>query len=181
MLVEETEAAPVVDEATPNDLARWHIRAAAFAVDVMPGVAVVATMALVWLAVPPQQSWWWASISVLAGAALVTMANRVVLPAILGWSLGRALLGITLVQQDGAAVGARPTDAEGTCPPARHTLGIRRMAVAAVGFTSAHLRRLAAAHRSASRLTTIGGRQRSGATPRLRSGLRCCSASPVPL
>ena len=105
MLVEETEAAPAVDEAAPNELARWHIRAAAFAVDVLPGIAVVATMALVWLAVPPQSLWWWASILVLAGAALVTMANRAVLPAILGWSLGRALLGITLVQQDGAAVG----------------------------------------------------------------------------
>ena len=62
-------------------------------------------MALVWLAVPPQSMWWWVSISVLVGAALVTMANRAVLPAILGWSLGRALLGIEVVQPDGAAVG----------------------------------------------------------------------------
>jgi Mce-associated membrane protein len=33
------------------------------------------------------------------------MANRAVLPATLGWSLGRALLGIEVVHRDGAAVG----------------------------------------------------------------------------
>ena len=105
MLVEKTDAAPAVQEPAPNELAGWHIRAAAFAVDVLPGLAVVTTMALVWLAVPPQGFWWWASLSVLVGAALVTMANRAILPAIVGWSLGRALLGIDVVQQDGTAVG----------------------------------------------------------------------------
>ncbi|WIM86982.1 RDD family protein [Candidatus Mycobacterium wuenschmannii] len=101
----DTPAAPAVDEAAPDDLASWHIRAAALAVDVVPGVAVVATMALVWLAVPPQGLWWWVSISILVFAALATMANRAVLPAVLGWSLGRALFGISVVRQDGAAVG----------------------------------------------------------------------------
>jgi Mce-associated membrane protein len=107
VLVEEatdTQAAPAVDDPTPNTLAPWRIRAAALAVDVLPGAAVVVTMALVWLAVPPQGLWWWASLSVLVGAALVTMANRAILPAIVGWSLGRALLGIEVVQQDGSAV-----------------------------------------------------------------------------
>jgi Mce-associated membrane protein len=105
VLVEETEAAPVVDDATPDDLAPWHIRAAALAVDVLPGVAVVATMALVWLAVPPRSTWWWVSISVLVGVTLLTMVNRAVLPAITGWSLGRALVGIAVVRRDGSAVG----------------------------------------------------------------------------
>lgn len=108
MLVEEatdTQDAPAVDEPAPNGLAGWHIRAAALAVDVLPGLAVVMTMALVWLAVPAQGPWWWASLSVLVAAALATMANRAILPAYLGWSLGRALLGIEVVQSDGAAVG----------------------------------------------------------------------------
>jgi Mce-associated membrane protein len=105
VLVEETDAAPAVQEPAPNELAGWLIRAAAFAVDVLPGVAVVATTALVWLAAPPQSLWWWVSISVLVGAALVTMVNRAVLPAILGWSLGRALLGLEVVRPGGAAVG----------------------------------------------------------------------------
>jgi Mce-associated membrane protein len=105
LLVEKTEAAPVVEEAAPNDLARWHIRAAALAVDVLPGVAVVATMASVWLAVPPSSTWWWISISVLIGATLLTSVNRVVLPATIGWSLGRALVGIVVVRTDGASPG----------------------------------------------------------------------------
>jgi Mce-associated membrane protein len=105
VLVEETDAAPAVQESAPNELADWHIRAAAIAVDVLPGVAVVATTALVWLAVPSQSLWWWVSISALVGAALVTMVNRAVLPAILGWSLGRALLGLEVVRPDGTAIG----------------------------------------------------------------------------
>jgi len=107
LLVEKTEAAAVVEEAAPNNLAPWHIRAAAFAIDVLPGVAVVATMALVWLAVPPRSTWWWVSLSILIGAALLTMANRVVFPAVFGWSLGRALFGIGVVEPNGspAAVG----------------------------------------------------------------------------
>jgi len=112
VLVDKTEA-PVVEEAAPNDLAGWDTRAAAFAVDVLPGVAVVATMALVWLAVPTRSTWWWVSGSVLVGATLLTMVNRAVLPAILGWSLGRALFGIAVVRADGTAVGvARMTTRE---------------------------------------------------------------------
>jgi Mce-associated membrane protein len=105
VLVEETDAAPAVQEPAPNELAGWPIRAAAFAVDVLPGVAVVATTALVWLAAPSQSLWWWVSISVLVGATLATMVNRAILPAILGWSMGRALLGLEVVRPGGAAVG----------------------------------------------------------------------------
>jgi Mce-associated membrane protein len=105
VVVEETETTPAVEEAAPNELARWHIRAAAFVVDVLPGLAVVATMVLVWLAVPSHSAWWWLSVSVLAVAALLTMINRVVLPAFSGWSLGRALMGIAVVHKDGPSVG----------------------------------------------------------------------------
>jgi Mce-associated membrane protein len=105
VLVEETDAAPAVQEPAPNELADWHIRAASFVVDVVPGAAVVVAMAMVWLAAPQQGLWWWLSITVLVGATLVTMVNRAILPAILGWSLGRALLGIEVVGPDGTAVG----------------------------------------------------------------------------
>jgi Mce-associated membrane protein len=104
-VVEETETTPVVEDAAPNDLARWHIRAAALAVDVVPGVAVIATTALVGLAVPPRSTWWWLSVSVLAGATLLTLVNRVVFPWISGWSLGRALMGIAVVRPDGTSAG----------------------------------------------------------------------------
>jgi Mce-associated membrane protein len=105
VVVEETETTPAVEEVAPNGLARWHIRAAAFAVDVLPGVAVVATMALVWVAVPVRSTWWWICVSVLAGATVLTLVNRVALPAISGWTLGRALLGIAVVRPDGASAG----------------------------------------------------------------------------
>jgi Mce-associated membrane protein len=101
----DSNVEPAVDGPAPNALARWHIRAAAFAVDVLPGLAVIVTMALVWLSVPAQGPWWWASLSVLVAATLATMANRAILPAYLGWSLGRALLGIEVVQSDGSTVG----------------------------------------------------------------------------
>ena len=102
---EKTQATPAVDEAVPNELAGWHIRAAAFIIDVLPGLALVTTMTLVWLAVPLRSVWWWLTVSVLAAAALLTMINRVVLPAIRGWSLGRALMGIAVMGPGGASVG----------------------------------------------------------------------------
>lgn len=105
VVVEKTETTTAVDEAAPNELAPWHIRAAAFVVDVVPGLAVVATMLEVWLAVPLRSAWWWFSVSVLVVAALLTMINRVMLPALSGWSLGRAVVGIAVVGKDGAAVG----------------------------------------------------------------------------
>lgn len=105
VVVEKTETTPAVEETAPNDLARWHIRAAAFVVDVLPGVAVAATMALVERAVPLGGTWWWLCICVLAAATLLTLVNRVALPAISGWSLGRALVGIAVVRPDGASVG----------------------------------------------------------------------------
>ena len=105
VLVDETDTTPAVEKAAPNALAPWHIRAAAFLVDVLPGAAVVATMALVWLALPLGSPWWWLSVSVLAVAMLLTMVNRVVLPATIGWSLGRALVGIAVVRPDGTSVG----------------------------------------------------------------------------
>jgi Mce-associated membrane protein len=105
VVVEKTETTTAVEEAAPDNLARWHIRAAALVVDVVPGLAVVATMLAVWLAVPMRSVWWWLSASILAAAALLTMVNRVILPALHGWNLGRALMGIAVVRPDGASPG----------------------------------------------------------------------------
>lgn len=104
-VVEETETIPAADQATPNGLAPWHVRAAAFAVDVLPGVAVAVTMVLAGLAVAVQSTWWWLCVCVLAGALLLTGVNRVALPVIKGWSVGRALAGIVVVRPDGTAPG----------------------------------------------------------------------------
>jgi Mce-associated membrane protein len=105
LVVEETQTtAPQVS--SQNALAPWHIRACAFAVDVLPAVAVATTMALVSFTVPPGGVWWWLSICVLGVAVLAMLVNRLLLPTVYGWSLGRALCGITVVHRDGGGIGA---------------------------------------------------------------------------
>lgn len=105
MVVEDTQTTEVIPESPQNSLAPWHVRVGAFAVDVLPGCAVVATMALVSFTVPPRGVWWWVSISVAGVAFLLVLVNRLVLPTITGWSLGRAVCGIAVVGRDGEAPG----------------------------------------------------------------------------
>ncbi|MEB3980575.1 RDD family protein [Mycobacterium sp. 663a-19] len=95
-----------VSEAPPNALAPWHVRVGAFAVDVLPGAAVATTMALVSFTVPVDSVWLWVCASVGGLAILLTLVNRLVLPTVTGWSLGRALCGIAVVRRDGETVGA---------------------------------------------------------------------------
>ncbi|MBO0864648.1 MAG: RDD family protein, partial [Mycobacterium sp.] len=103
--VEETTTAPAVEDASSNDPVGWHVRAGALLVDVLPAIAVVATMALVALTMPQHSTWWWVCLFV-AGAVIVSAgANRVLLPTVSGWSLGRALFGIAVVRPDRSAVG----------------------------------------------------------------------------
>jgi Mce-associated membrane protein len=106
VVVDETQTTEAVQESPENSLAPWHIRACAFAVDVLPGIAVVATMALVALTVSRQPVWWWVCVSVGGVAILLMLVNRLLLPTITGWSLGRALCGIAVVRREGAAPGA---------------------------------------------------------------------------
>ena len=94
------------DESAPEPpTAAWLARAGAFSVDVLLGVAVIVTMALLTLSAP-QRGWlWW----VFTGAAvlvfLLAAVNRLLLPTITGWSLGRALFGIAVRKRDGSPVG----------------------------------------------------------------------------
>ena len=104
VVVEETQTTGV-QESPPNALAPWHSRAGAFALDVFPSAAVIVTMALVSRALPSGAVWWWVCISVIGVVILLTLVNRLLLPAITGWSLGRALLGIAVVRRDGEAIG----------------------------------------------------------------------------
>jgi Mce-associated membrane protein len=105
VVVEKTQTTAAVNESPENALAPWHVRAGAFAVDVLPAIAVVTTMALVALTVSRHPVWWWVCVSVGGLAILLALVNRLLLPTILGWSLGRALCGITVVHRDGAAIG----------------------------------------------------------------------------
>ncbi|WAJ45619.1 RDD family protein [Mycobacterium sp. Aquia_216] len=105
-LVVEDTATTATRVPSQNALAPWHIRASAFAVDVLPAGAVATTMALVSFTVPARGAWWWLSICVLGIAILAILVNRLLLPTILGRSLGRALFGIAVVRRDGEFIGS---------------------------------------------------------------------------
>lgn len=95
------------DDAADVPLASWLARAGAFAVDVVPGVGVVATMALLALTAPGDGWLRWV-FTALGAATLFAMAlNRLVLPGATGWTLGRALFGISVRRSgpDGEGVG----------------------------------------------------------------------------
>ncbi|AKS31765.1 RDD family protein [Mycolicibacterium goodii] len=92
----------VVDQPPP---ASWRARAAAFAIDMLPGLGIVITLALLaWAAPLLGWAWWVYTVAavVVVGAVLV---NRVLLPTSTGWTLGRAVVGIRVVRPVGADVG----------------------------------------------------------------------------
>jgi Mce-associated membrane protein len=61
-------------------------------------------MALVSFTLPPYGAWWWVCMVVCALAVLAVLVNRLLLPTITGWSLGRALFGIAVARRDGKEV-----------------------------------------------------------------------------
>ncbi|MGY4708213.1 RDD family protein [Mycolicibacterium sp. CBM1] len=85
--------------------AAWPARAGAFALDVLLGTAVVIVcLLLAWSA--DVRTWvWWLAVT-LAGVVFLAMAvNRLLLPSLLGWSLGRSVVGIAAIKRDGAVAG----------------------------------------------------------------------------
>lgn len=85
--------------------ASWAARAGAFLVDVFVGSAVIATAAILWKTAPPRDWMWWVFAVVVALAIVLMAVNRLLLPTMTGWSLGRALFGIAVRGRDGSAVG----------------------------------------------------------------------------
>lgn len=85
-------------------LAPWHVRAAAFCVDVFAGLAVATTMALVSFTLPPYRAWWWVCMVLCGLAVLAVLVNRLLLPTVTGWSLGRAHFGIEVARRDGKEI-----------------------------------------------------------------------------
>ena len=104
VVVEQT-APTAIHESPRETLAPWHVRVSAFAVDVLPGLAVIITMALVLRTVSAHAVWWWLAISVLGVVTLLVLVNRLLLPVVTGWSLGRALVGIAVTHRTGEASG----------------------------------------------------------------------------
>ena len=82
-------------------LAGWWSRAGAFSIDVIAGKAVAAAVLLVgWSA--PERGWlWWTCLVVAALLVLAVAVNRWLLPSMVGFTLGRAVFGIDVVDHDG--------------------------------------------------------------------------------
>jgi Mce-associated membrane protein len=93
------------DSAPEQPIASWLARAGAFSIDVLLGVAVIATMALLTLSAP-QRGWlWWVYTAAAVLVFLLVAVNRLLLPTITGWSLGRAVFGIAVRKRDGSPAG----------------------------------------------------------------------------
>jgi Mce-associated membrane protein len=104
-VLDATPDAPTDESVPAIPPASWPARAGAFAVDVLLGVAVIATMALLTLTAP-QRGWlWWVFTAAAVLTVLLMAINRLLLPTITGWSLGRALFGIAVRKRDGGPVG----------------------------------------------------------------------------
>jgi Mce-associated membrane protein len=103
VLDEDTTANAEAGPATTTVPAGWFARVGAFCVDVFVGALTVATLVMVaWSTA--QRSWLWWLCVVTAGLVVLAVAvNRLLLPALTGWSLGRALFGLRVVRRDGAA------------------------------------------------------------------------------
>ncbi len=104
-VLDTTADAPETEAAPGPPVATWRARAGAFAVDVLMGFAVIATLAVVALTAP-QRGWlWWAVTAAAALTVLAMAVNRLMLPTIVGFSLGRAVFGIAVRRPAGSAVG----------------------------------------------------------------------------
>ena len=105
-VLDATAKAAADDPSPTRPLASWPARAGALSLDVLLGIGVLAVLVPLALT-PPQRGWlWWVYMAVAAVIVLLVLANRWLLPAITGWSLGRALFGIRVVRRgDGAAAG----------------------------------------------------------------------------
>ncbi|MFV0495175.1 RDD family protein [Mycobacterium sp.] len=105
-MAEDIRIADVERDAPGRVLASWGRRAAALSVDVFPGLGASACLAAAGWTLPVRTVWWWACMSTLGAVILAVLVNRLLLPAITGWSLGRALFGIVVVRRDSAPAGA---------------------------------------------------------------------------
>jgi Mce-associated membrane protein len=94
------------EQATQIRYASWGARLGAIALDLLPGVAVLATLGVLAYTTNPDTWLRWTFVAVLALTAVAMVVNRVLLPALTGWTLGRAVLSIRVVRANGQPTGA---------------------------------------------------------------------------
>ena len=104
LLDEDTEPR-TAEDAVPR-FAPWSARAGALTLDVLPGVAVIVTMALLAYTTPVWGWLWCVFMGAMAVAVLATFVNRWLLPSLVGWTMGRAVAGIRVTTPSGGSVGS---------------------------------------------------------------------------
>ena len=104
-VLDEANTESVTEQVEPDPVASWLSRVGAFAVDVLFGLGVFATLALVWFTAQSYGWQFWLSGATGVLVLLVIVVNRWLAPALTGWSLGRALFGIAVTRRDGGRPG----------------------------------------------------------------------------
>jgi Mce-associated membrane protein len=93
------------EQANPIPYASWGARFGAIALDLLPGVAVLATLGVLTYATNPDTWLRWTFVAAIALTVVALVVNRVLLPTLTGWTLGRAVVGIRVVRADGEPTG----------------------------------------------------------------------------
>lgn len=96
---------PAIAEPASDRPGSWPARAGALAVDLLPALAVIATMVILAWNAPPLGWLCWVFIVLAALVFVLMVVNRLLLPTLVGNSLGRALFGIRVVRRDGSDAG----------------------------------------------------------------------------
>lgn len=85
--------------------AEWSARAGALGIDVLAGTGLVSSLLLTGWSAAPGGWLWWSCLIAAAAVLLAMMVNRWLLPAATGWSLGRSVFAIAVVDRDGGRPG----------------------------------------------------------------------------
>lgn len=80
--------------------AGWAVRAAAFGIDVLFGLGLACCLLLVGWSAPVGGAMWWACVVLAAAVLLAVAVNRWLLPVTTGWSLGRSVFGIAVLDRE---------------------------------------------------------------------------------
>lgn len=99
--VAETSLAEAV-EIRPAD---WAARVGAFCVDVVFGIGLAACLLLIGWSAPVGGWAWWVCVLAAAAVLLAIMVNRWMAPAVTGWTIGRAVFAIAVLDRDGGRPG----------------------------------------------------------------------------
>ena len=81
--------------------ADWAARAGAFCVDVVFGIGLAACLLLIGWSAPVGGWAWWVCVLASAAVLLAIMVNRWMAPAVTGWTIGRAVFAIAVLDRDG--------------------------------------------------------------------------------